>query len=219
MPKFKNSNATFWVIFKQCDVIQIQEQLFKNWILHRWTWYYQTSKCLLYDHETPLNRNITDCTCFTSTRCGGADETTPTLVGGVEPVEVLLEKGPSLGFVPDLPAERQFPVVASIGDKVFLCGGADGLLAAQSTCFYYSFVKGRWIEMEEMPKGPLSRSAGVAAYGDFYIVGGQTAEGNATQLVSPIRRRRMHGVWKSQKKSHSTLQAKRAMFTFWVDKS
>ena len=26
-------------------------------------------------------------------------------------------------------------------------------------------------------------------------------------------------VWKSQKKSHSTLRAKRAMFTFWVDKS
>ena len=156
-------------------------------LINRWTWYYETSKCLLFDHETPLNRNITDCTCFTSTRCGGADETTPTLVGGVEPVEVLLEKGPSLGFVPDLPAERQFPVVASIGDKVFLCGGADGYLAAQSTCFYYSFVKGRWIEMEEMPKGALSRSAGVAAYGDFYIVGGQTAEGNATQLVSPIK--------------------------------
>ena len=29
----------------------------------------------------------------------------------------------------------------------------------------------------------------------------------------------VHGVWKSQKKSHSTLRAKRATFTFWVDKS
>ena len=28
-----------------------------------------------------------------------------------------------------------------------------------------------------------------------------------------------HGVWKSQKKSHSTLRAKRATFTFWVDQS
>ena len=28
-----------------------------------------------------------------------------------------------------------------------------------------------------------------------------------------------HGVWKSQKKSHSTMRAKRATFTFWVDKS
>ena len=28
-----------------------------------------------------------------------------------------------------------------------------------------------------------------------------------------------HGVWKSQKKSHSTLRAKRAKFTFWVNKS
>ena len=29
----------------------------------------------------------------------------------------------------------------------------------------------------------------------------------------------LHGVWKSQKKSHSTLRAKRATFAFWVDKS
>ena len=28
-----------------------------------------------------------------------------------------------------------------------------------------------------------------------------------------------HGVWKSQKKSHSTLRAKRATFSIWVDKS
>ena len=28
-----------------------------------------------------------------------------------------------------------------------------------------------------------------------------------------------HGVWKSQKKSYSTLRAKRATFTFWLDKS
>ena len=28
-----------------------------------------------------------------------------------------------------------------------------------------------------------------------------------------------HSVWKSQKKSHSTLWAKRATFTFWVDKN
>ena len=27
-----------------------------------------------------------------------------------------------------------------------------------------------------------------------------------------------HGVWKSQKMSHSTLRAERATFTFWVDK-
>ena len=29
----------------------------------------------------------------------------------------------------------------------------------------------------------------------------------------------LHGVWQSQKKSHSTLRAKRATFTFWGDKS
>ena len=29
----------------------------------------------------------------------------------------------------------------------------------------------------------------------------------------------IHSVWKSQKKSHLTLRAKRAMFTFWMDKS
>ena len=31
--------------------------------------------------------------------------------------------------------------------------------------------------------------------------------------------KRVHGVWKSQKKSHSTLRAKRATYTFRVDKS
>ena len=31
--------------------------------------------------------------------------------------------------------------------------------------------------------------------------------------------RKEHSVWKSQKKSHSTLRAKRATFTFWVEKS
>ena len=34
----------------------------------------------------------------------------------------------------------------------------------------------------------------------------------------PEKKNRSHGVWKSQKKSHSTLRAKRATFTFWVDK-
>ena len=34
-----------------------------------------------------------------------------------------------------------------------------------------------------------------------------------------MTRRGLHSVWKSQKKSHSTLRAKRATFTFWVDKS
>ena len=29
----------------------------------------------------------------------------------------------------------------------------------------------------------------------------------------------LHSVWKSQKKSYSTLRAKRATFTFWMDKS
>ena len=34
-----------------------------------------------------------------------------------------------------------------------------------------------------MSHGPLSRSAGVAAYGDFYILGGQTSSGEATDKV------------------------------------
>ena len=32
------------------------------------------------------------------------------------------------------------------------------------------------------------------------------------------KQRKMHSVWKSQKKSHSILRAKRATYTFWVDK-
>ena len=124
---------------------------------------------------------------MTSSRCGdiSKESLTPTLVGGeVESVEVLLEKGPSLDVIPDLPEERQFPVVASIKDKVFLCGGSDGN-QSKSTCFFYSFTQRQWIEMDEpMPNGNLSRSAGVAAYGDFYILGGQTQDGEPTQAVS-----------------------------------
>ena len=41
----------------------------------------------------------------------------------------------------------------------------------------------------------------------------------ANLRIERIRRRSLHGVWKLQKKSHSTLRAKRARFTFWVDKS
>ena len=37
---------------------------------------------------------------------------------------------------------------------------------------------------KEMPKGALSRSAGVAAYGDFYIMGGEDISGSSTQSVS-----------------------------------
>ena len=41
----------------------------------------------------------------------------------------------------------------------------------------------------------------------------------ANLRIERIRRRSLHGVWKLQKKSHSTLRAKRARFTFWVDKA
>ena len=98
-------------------------------------------------------------------------------------MEVLLEQGPSLGVVSDLPEERQFPVVATLAEKVFLCGGISGI-EPRSTCFYYSFPKSDWIMMDnELPNGPLMKSAGVAAYGDFYILGGQDRDGEPTQAV------------------------------------
>ena len=39
------------------------------------------------------------------------------------------------------------------------------------------------------------------------------------KLLYSMHNKQYHSVWKSQRKSHSTLRAKRAMFTFWVDKS
>ena len=108
-------------------------------------------------------------------------------MGGLQSVEVLLERGPSSGVVSDLPEERQFPVVASIGDKVFLCGGVNASLQAQSTCLYYTFVHAQWLKMdEEMPSGPLSQSAGVAAYHDFYIIGGSTEDVAPTKCVRRV---------------------------------
>ena len=37
--------------------------------------------------------------------------------------------------------------------------------------------------------------------------------------IARVSHRSLHDVWKSQKKSQSTLQAKLAMLTFWTDKS
>ena len=44
---------------------------------------------------------------------------------------------------------------------------------------------------------------------------------NVTKIAVFLRlsRRVVHGVWKSHKMSHSTLRAKQATFTIWVDKS
>ena len=46
----------------------------------------------------------------------------------------------------------------------------------------------------------------------FFLVIWKTCHSNAPFL-------KKHSVWKLPKMSHSTLRAKRAMFTFWVDKS
>ena len=169
----------------------------------RWTWYHDTNECYIFGEDTcqDLAKNDTKCGCFTAPRCQNWDsETTPTLVGGVETVEVLLQRGPDTGIVSDLPEDRQFPVVASIDDKLFLCGGTNNSGIAKDTCFYYSFVQSKWIEMEEpMPHGPLSRSAGVAAYGDFYILGGQTGTEEATDKVRntvfSLITEAQHGQW------------------------
>ena len=47
----------------------------------------------------------------------------------------------------------------------------------------------------------------------------KTEEEGKVRSYAPACWLSSHGVWKSQKKSHSTLRAKQATFTFWVDKS
>ena len=69
--------------------------------LHRWTWYHDTNECYIFGENTcqDLAKNDTKCGCFTAPRCQNWDsETTPTLVGGVETVEVLLKRGPDSGM-------------------------------------------------------------------------------------------------------------------------
>ena len=83
--------------------------------LPRWTWYHDTNECYIFGEDTcqDLAKNDTKCGCFTAPRCQNWDsETTPTLVGGVETVEVLLKRGPDSGIVSDLPEDRQFPGMA-----------------------------------------------------------------------------------------------------------
>ena len=48
----------------------------------------------------------------------------------------------------------------------------------------------------------------------FFVCEGQVEHLTQVPTYQPL-----HGVWKSQKKSHSNLRAKRATFTYWADKS
>jgi hypothetical protein len=169
-------------IRKIINSLPLRRKLLRNFFLRvrsnnkknsRWTWHEESITCLLYEGCTKANGT---CQCYTAPRCQEPDEyTTPTLVGGVESVEVLLDRGPSCDVVSDLPEERQFPSVATFGDQLYLCGGLDENLQAKSTCFYYKFVGQEWFKMESgLPSGPLSRSAGIGAYWDFYFMGGDT---------------------------------------------
>ena len=95
-----------------------------------------------------------------------------------------MDRGPSIGEIEELPEERQFPAVASIGDKVFLCGGSDFQDNTKSTCYYYNFVRRNWTVMNKgLPQGSLSRAVGLAAYWDFYILGGESAKNGPTNYV------------------------------------
>ena len=58
------------------------------------------------------------------------------------------------------------------------------------------------------------RSSNTYFLGSIFVVSTCFRHGNWQSKY-----RTWHGVWKSQKKSHSILRAKRATFTFWVDKS
>ena len=71
----------------------------------------------------------------------------------------------------------------------------------------------KWLDVVDVYIFPIWRFSTITLWqssSKFRFLWGNIALNSSLQL---------HGVWKSQKKSHSTLRAKRATFTFWVDKS
>ena len=61
------------------------------------------------------------------------------------------------------------------------------MIQPKQSCFYYNFIKRTWIAMNEgLQRGPLSRAVGLAAYWDFYVLGGESAQGVPTNYVSLV---------------------------------
>ena len=52
-----------------------------------------------------------------------------------------------------------------------------------------------------------------------FLVPADIIPGTIQYTITIRKKQALHAVWKSQKKSHSTLRAKRATFTYWLDKS
>ena len=62
------------------------------------------------------------------------------------------------------------------------------MIQPKQSCFYYNFIKRTWIAMNEgLQRGPLSRAVGLAAYWDFYVLGGESAQGVPTNYVSLVQ--------------------------------
>ena len=79
----------------------------------------------------------------------------------------------------------------------------------------------RFVPTVTYQKSQLALTMGFNQYANQTYVKPQNNPKNWLSFALNLREKYYlhHSVWKSQKRSHSTLRAKRATFTFWVDKS
>ena len=159
MSKFKNTNATFWVIFKQCDFFFATPSSGQNFI---YLFVKAFSRCCHPWLEMGL---CPKWTFLILTNAGAKASMTSSLIAHPDKDKVC-----NLNVDPEA-SKILFATACQATKRLF------GDLLRFKTSVYFCY-KGR-------------------------------------STLVPI----VHSVWKSQKKSHSTLRAKRATFTFWMDKS
>ena len=181
----KNSNATFWVIFKQCDIVSLFCTKESWWKMHERKW--PTFNAI---RET-LFKSASDT--ISGKRQKTRRSARPDIRVEAAAYSILLADWRCI--FPGAAAKRRC-------DDHHECN-SNTWWKATSKLFSLWAKTGFETQNRQLKTGFM-------------------AKGRVPIRVSPKGKKLKiihHNVWKSQKKSHSTLRAKRATFTFWVDKS
>ena len=88
------------------------------------------------------------------------------------------------------------------------------LLGEKVLLQFGNFLQPKWKFVLESPARHIAKWAWNRKLSLIHFFNDSSRKAGLSHFALPY-----HSVWKPQKKSHSTLRAKRATFTFWVDKS
>lgn len=137
--------------------------------------------------------------CYSGARCdqGSSSFPAPVILGGVDgsgenvtQVEIVGRNGQSISnLIPDIPSNLAYKnrAAATLGLKIFACGG----LCSEGTsttpqCMYLNFdnlMKLQWKTDVPPMATPRSDASAVGSYGELYVMGGSSADGNKLDSV------------------------------------